>query len=95
VEQARKLVESDEVLIVFNSLGTPPNSGDPKIPELQEGTATVRRHRRNEMERSKGLPLDMGWQPNYQSETQIYAEVRPEEKPNAKIAILFSERRLW
>ena len=29
VEQARKLVEGDEVLLIFNSLGTPPNSVDP------------------------------------------------------------------
>src|SRR6202030_4376717 len=26
IEQARKLVESDEVLLIFNSLGTPSNS---------------------------------------------------------------------
>ena len=60
VEQARKLVESDEVLLVFNSLGTPPNYGDPEIPQHQEGAATVRRHRRHQVERPEGLSLDHG-----------------------------------
>ena len=60
VEQARKLVESDEVLLVFNPLGTPPNYGDPEIPEHEEGAAAVRRHRRHQVERSEGLPLDHG-----------------------------------
>ena len=58
VEQVRKLVESDEVLVVFNPLGTPSNTRDPEIPQLQEGAATVRRHRRHQVERSEELPLD-------------------------------------
>src|ERR1044071_9878415 len=43
VEQARKLVESDEVLLVFNSLGTPSNSAiqkylnSKKVPQLFDG----------------------------------------------------------
>ena len=60
VEQARKLVESDEVLAVFNPLGTPSNIRDPEIPELQEGAATVRRLRRDQVERSRELPVDHG-----------------------------------
>ena len=60
VEQARKLVESDEVLVVFNPLGTPSNIRDPEIPELQEGAATVRRLRRDQVERSQELPVDHG-----------------------------------
>ncbi len=60
VEQARKLVESDEVLLVFNPLGTPPNTAIQKYLNTQEGAATVRRDRRHQMERSEGLPLDHG-----------------------------------
>ena len=60
VEQARKLVESDEVLLVFNPLGTPPNTAIQKYLNTQEGAATVRRHRRHQVERSEGLPLDHG-----------------------------------
>ena len=55
VEQARKLVESDEVLLIFNSLGTPPNSAIHKYMNCEEGAATVRRHRRHQVERSEGL----------------------------------------
>ena len=60
VEQARKLVESDEVLLVFNPLGTPSNTRDPEVPEQQEGAATVRRHRRHQVERSEEFPVDDG-----------------------------------
>jgi hypothetical protein len=42
----RKLVESDEVLVVFSALGTPSNTAIQEISEHQEGAATVRRHRR-------------------------------------------------
>ena len=60
VEQARKLVESDEVLLIFNPLGTPPNSAIQKYLNAEEGAAAVRRHRRHQVERSEELPLDDG-----------------------------------
>src|SRR5450432_2572541 len=89
VEQARKLVESDEVLIVFNSLGTPPNSAIQKymnskqVPQLFVATGATK------WNDPKEFPWTMGWQPNYQSETQIYAKYILKNMPNAKIAILF------
>src|SRR5450830_1643507 len=89
VEQARKLVESDEVLLIFNSLGTPPNSAihkymnSKKVPQLFVATGATK------WNDPKDFPWTMGWQPNYQSETQIYAKYLLKEKPNAKIAILF------
>jgi ABC-type branched-subunit amino acid transport system substrate-binding protein len=89
VEQARKLVESDEVLFVFNSLGTPPNSAihkymnSKKVPQLFVATGATK------WNDPKEFPWTMGWQPNYQSETQIYAKYILKEKPNAKIAVLF------
>src|SRR3982751_433081 len=89
VEQARKLVESDEVLIVFNPLGTPPNSAiqkylnTKKVPQLFVATGATK------WNDPKEFPWTMGWQPNYQSETQIYAKYILKEKPNAKIAVLF------
>jgi hypothetical protein len=55
VEQVRKLVESDEVLVVFNALGTPSNTAIQEISEHQEGAATVRRHRRHQVERPDAL----------------------------------------
>ena len=50
VEQARKLIESDEVFLIFNALGTPTQSAVQKYPEHQEGSAAVRRHRRQQVE---------------------------------------------
>src|SRR3979411_1515843 len=89
VEQARKLVESDEVLFIFNSLGTPPNSAihkymnSKKVPQLFVATGATK------WNDPKDFPWTMGWQPNYQSETQIYAKYILKEKPGAKIAVLF------
>jgi branched-chain amino acid transport system substrate-binding protein len=89
VEQARKLVESDEVLFIFNSLGTPPNSAiqkymnSKKVPQLFVATGATK------WNDPKDFPWTMGWQPNYQSESQIYAKYILKEKPNAKIAVLY------
>jgi ABC-type branched-subunit amino acid transport system substrate-binding protein len=89
VEQARKLVESDEVLFVFNSLGTPPNSAihkymnAKKVPQLFVATGATK------WNDSKDFPWTMGWQPSYQSEGRIYAKYILKEKPNAKIAVLY------
>src|SRR5947199_3395788 len=89
VEQARKLVESDEVLFIFNSLGTPSNSAiqkymnAKKVPQLFVATGATK------WNDPKNFPWTMGWQPSYQSETQIYAKYLLKEKPGAKIAVLF------
>ena len=60
VEQARKLVEQDEVLLLFQPLGTPSNTAIHKYMNQQEGAATVRRHRRHQVGRSEELPVDDG-----------------------------------
>jgi ABC-type branched-subunit amino acid transport system substrate-binding protein len=89
VEQARKLVESDEVLLIFNSLGTPPNSAihkymnSKKVPQLFVATGATK------WNDPRNFPWTMGWQPSYQSETRIYAKYLLKEKPNAKIAVLY------
>jgi branched-chain amino acid transport system substrate-binding protein len=89
VEQARKLVESDEVLMIFNSLGTPPNSAiqkymnQKKVPQLFVATGATK------WNDPKDFPWTMGWQPNYQSESQIYAKYILKTYPDAKIAVLF------
>jgi branched-chain amino acid transport system substrate-binding protein len=89
VEQARKLVESDEVLLIFNSLGTPPNSAiqkymnQKKVPQLFVATGATK------WNDPKDFPWTMGWQPNYQSEGQIYAKYILKNYPNGKIAILY------
>src|ERR1700692_2347160 len=89
VEQARKLVESDEVLFIFNSLGTPSNSAihkymnSKKVPQLFVATGATK------WNDPKEFPWTMGWQPNYQSEARIYAKYLLKEKPDAKIAVLY------
>src|SRR5258705_1035949 len=89
VEQARKLVESDEVLLVFNPLGTPPNSAiqkymnTKKVPQLFVATGATK------WNDPKEFPWTIGWQPNYQSETIIYAKYILKHKPDAKIAVLY------
>ena len=89
VEQARKLVESDEVLFIFNSLGTPPNSAiqkymnTKKVPQLFVATGATK------WNDPKEFPWTMGWQPNYQSESRIYAKYILKNMPNAKIAVLY------
>ncbi len=60
VEQARKLVESDEVLLIFNPLGTPSNSRDPEIHERQESPAALRRDRRHQVGRAEAVSVDHG-----------------------------------
>ncbi|MFB6447005.1 ABC transporter substrate-binding protein [Bradyrhizobium tunisiense] len=89
VEQARKLIESDEVLLIFNSLGTPPNTAiqkymnQKKVPQLFVATGATK------WDDPKEFPWTIGWQPNYQTEARIYAKYILKERPGARIAILY------
>ncbi|WP_420131909.1 ABC transporter substrate-binding protein [Rhodopseudomonas sp.] len=89
VEQVRKLVESDEVLAVFNPLGTPSNTAiqkylnAKKVPQLFVATGATK------WNDPKNFPWTIGWQPSYQSEAQIYVKYLMKEKPDAKIGILY------
>jgi branched-chain amino acid transport system substrate-binding protein len=89
VEQARKLVESDEVLFVFGPLGTASNTAimkymnGKKVPQLFVATGATK------FGEYKTAPWTMGWQPAYQSEGRIYAKHILSTKPDAKIAVLF------
>ena len=88
VEQTRKLVEQEEVLLLFNTLGTPPNTAihkymnQKKVPQLFVATGATL------WGDPKNFPWTMGWQPNYQAEGKIYAAHILETRPNAKIGIL-------
>ncbi|WP_445489794.1 ABC transporter substrate-binding protein [Rhodopseudomonas sp. RCAM05734] len=89
VEQARKLVESDEVLFIASPLGTASNSAiqkymnSKKVPQLFVATGATK------FGEHKTFPWTMGWQPAYQSEGRIYAAHLLKEKPDAKIAVMF------
>jgi branched-chain amino acid transport system substrate-binding protein len=89
VEQTRKLVESDEVLLMFQSLGTAHNTAiqrylnGKKVPQLFVATGATK------WGDPQNFPWTMGWQPNYQIESRIYAKYLIANHPNTKIGILY------
>jgi ABC-type branched-subunit amino acid transport system substrate-binding protein len=89
IEQARKLVESDEVLLIFQPLGTPSNSAimkymnAKKVPQLFVASGGTK------FGDPKNFPWTMGFQPNYQSEGRIYAKYIVEHFPDSKIAVFW------
>ncbi len=89
VEQIRKLVEQDEVLATFNTLGTAPNSAihkymnAKKVPHLLLSTGATK------WGDPKNFPWTMGFNLSYQSEGAIYAKWLLKNKPNAKVAVLY------
>jgi branched-chain amino acid transport system substrate-binding protein len=89
VEQVRKLVEEDQVLFLFNTLGTPPNTAiqgyidEKKVPQLFVATGA------DKWNDPKHHPWTMGWQPSYRIESRIYARYILKNLPNAKIAVIY------
>ena len=89
VEQVRKLVESDEVLLTFQVLGTPSNAAvqkylnSKKVPQLFAATGA------SKFTDPKNFPWTMGFNPNYFVEGRIYGQYILKEHPNAKIGILY------
>jgi branched-chain amino acid transport system substrate-binding protein len=89
VEQARRLVESDEVLLIFNSLGTPSNSAIQKYMNTKQVPQLFVASGASKWNDPKNFPWTMGWQPSYQSEAHIYAKYLLREKPDGKIGVLY------
>ena len=89
VEQVRKLVEQEEVLFLAGTLGTPPNSAIHKyvnakgIPHIFVNTGATK------WGDPKNFPWTMGFNLNYQAEGHIYAKYILDNKPDARIAILY------
>ena len=89
VEQTRRLVEQDQVLAIFQSLGTPSNTAiqrylnAQKVPQLLVATGATK------WGDPKNFPWTMGWQPSYHHESVIYAKYILQNKPQAKIAVLY------
>jgi branched-chain amino acid transport system substrate-binding protein len=89
VEQIRRLVEEDQVAFTFATLGTPTNSAvvrymnQKQVPQLFVSTGA------DKWGDYKVTPWTIGWQPSYRTEAQIYAKYILQQKPNAKIAILY------
>ncbi len=89
VEQVRRLVEQEEVLFIFQSLGTPSNTAihkymnARKVPQLFVATGATK------WGDPQNFPWTMGWQPNYQTEAHLYAKYLLQNKPDARIAVLY------
>ncbi len=89
VEQIRRLVEQDQVALIFDSLGTPSNSAirgylnENKVPQIFVATGA------SKFGDPEHFPWTMGWQPNYRTEAGIFAKHILATKPDAKIAILY------
>jgi branched-chain amino acid transport system substrate-binding protein len=90
VEQIRKLIESDEVFLVFNALGTPTQTAvqkyhnAKKIPQLFLATGA------SKWNDPKDFPWTMGFQPSYRVEARIFAKYILKAKPNAKVAVFYA-----
>src|SRR6185312_5278777 len=90
VEQIRKLIESDEVFLVFNALGTPTQNAvqkyhnSKKVPQLFLATGA------SKWNDPKDFPWTMGFQPSYRVEARIFAKYILKTKPNAKVAIFYA-----
>jgi branched-chain amino acid transport system substrate-binding protein len=89
VEQTRKLVESDEVLLLFQSLGSAHGAAvqkylnSNKVPQLFQGAGATR------FSDPANFPWTMGFNPNYQTEGRIYGRHILADHPNARIGILY------
>jgi len=89
VEQVRKLIESDEVFLIFNALGTPTQSAvqkyqnTKKVPQLFVATGA------SKWNDPKEFPWTMGFQPSYRVEARIFAKYILKNKPDAKVAVFY------
>ena len=89
VEQIRKLIESDEVLLVFNALGTPTQTAVQKYHNTKKVPQLFIASGASKWNDPKDFPWTMGFQPSYRVEARIFAKYILKEKPNARVAIFY------
>ena len=87
VEMARKLVEQDQVLFVFQTLGTPSNTAIHKYMNMKKVPQSFVATGATKWNDPRNFPWTIGWQPNYQTEGRIYAQHILATNPKAKIGI--------
>jgi branched-chain amino acid transport system substrate-binding protein len=90
IQNARRLIQEEQVFALFNPLGTANNvaiwdyANKQEVPQVYVATgaslwgADIAAH-----------PWTIGWQPDYVTESQVYADYLKDEKPNAKVAVLY------
>ena len=89
VEQVRKLVEDDEVLLTFQIIGTPSNAAvqkylnAKKVPQMFAATGA------SKFTDPKNFPWTLGFNPNYFVEGRIYGQFILKEHPDAKVGVLY------
>jgi branched-chain amino acid transport system substrate-binding protein len=88
VEQTRKLVEQDEVLALFSSVGTAPNIAVQKYLNIKHVPQLFVSSGANRWNDPKHFPWTVGFNPTYELEGRLYAEFILKTKPNAKIAVI-------
>jgi branched-chain amino acid transport system substrate-binding protein len=89
VEMARKLVEQDQVLLLFQTLGTPSNTAIHKYMNMKKVPQSFVATGATKWNDPRNFPWTIGWQPNYQTEGRIYAQHILANNPKAKIGILY------
>ncbi len=89
IEQTRKLVEQEEVLLIFGTLGTSLNTAihkylnGKKIPQLLISSIGMK------WNDPQNYPLTIAFPPNQKTEGGAYAKYLLKNHPHAKIAILY------
>ena len=89
VEQIRKLIESDEVFLVFNALGTPTQSAVQKYQNAKKVPQLFVASGASKWNDPKDFPWTMGFQPSYRVEARIFAKYILKTKPDAKVAVFY------
>ena len=89
VEQVRKLIESDEVFLVFNALGTPTQSAVQKYQNAKKVPQLFVASGASKWNDPKDFPWTMGFQPSYRVEARIFAKYILKNKPDAKVAVFY------
>ena len=89
VEQIRKLIESDEVFLVFNALGTPTQTAVQKYHNTKKVPQLFIASGASKWNDPKEFPWTMGFQPSYRVEARIFAKYILKSKPDAKVAVFY------
>ena len=89
VEQVRRLIEQDQVAMLFNTLGTPTNTAIERYTNLKKVPNLFISTGADKWGDYQHFPWTMGYQPSYRTEAQIYTKYMLSQNPKAKLAILY------
>src|SRR3981081_418399 len=89
VEQIRKLIESDEVFLVFNALGTPTQNAVQKYHNSKKVPQLFLAPGASKWNDPKDYPWTMGFQPSYRVEARLFAKYILKKTPTAQGVVLY------